>query len=209
MVFAFICTLAAFATCQLVKGALETLGAMAPFWYLVFIGIILLVATLFWPAYLAFGFDRRAKAAMASGNVVQARIDISNAREKSFITFGWGIFALIILGFIWFLLMNGVAVGKTFFLLPLMQAKWWLVTTKFFSVNLVVCLVAEVLVLVWGLAVALATGGMQTGLTGGLPIWIDGHLAGGIGVSSGPGDVDRACAMAAFALSPRLSWTAP
>ena len=59
------------------------------------------------------------------------------------------------------------------------------------------------------LAVALATGGMQTGLTGGLPIWIDGQLAGGIGVSSGPGEVDRACAMAAFALSPRLSWTAP
>lgn len=59
------------------------------------------------------------------------------------------------------------------------------------------------------LAVALATGGMQTGLMGGLPIWIDGHLAGGIGVSSGPGEVDRDCAMAAFALSPRLSWTAP
>ncbi len=59
------------------------------------------------------------------------------------------------------------------------------------------------------LAVAFATAGMQTGLTGGLPIWIDGQLAGGIGVSSGPGDVDRACAMAAFAISPRLSWTAP
>ena len=59
------------------------------------------------------------------------------------------------------------------------------------------------------LAVALATAGMQTGLMGGLPIWIDGQLAGGIGVSSGPAEVDRDCAMAAFALSPRLSWTAP
>ena len=156
LVFAFICTMAAFATCRLVNGALETLGAMAPIWYLVFICVIALVATLFWPAYLAFQFNRHAKTAIASGDVVQARISVFKAREKSFITFGWGIFALIILGFICFLLMNGVAVGKTFFLLPLMQAKWWLVTTKFFSVNLIVCLVAEALVLVWGLAVALA-----------------------------------------------------
>jgi uncharacterized protein GlcG (DUF336 family) len=59
------------------------------------------------------------------------------------------------------------------------------------------------------LSVALATGGRQTGLLGSLPIWLDGCLVGGIGVSSGPGEVDRRCAEAAFALSPRLSWTAP
>lgn len=58
-------------------------------------------------------------------------------------------------------------------------------------------------------AVAMATGGHQTGLLSGLPTWIDGHLASGIGVLSGPGEVDRDCAMAAFAVSPRLSWTAP
>ena len=156
LAFALICTMAAFATCRLVLGALESLGAMTPIWYVIFAGAVVLVATLFWPAYSAHKFDRRAKAALSSGDIVQARIDIFQAREKSFVTFGWGIFVLIILGFIWFLLMNDVAVGKTFFLLPLMQAKWWLVTTKFFSVNLVVCLVAEVLVLIWGLAVALA-----------------------------------------------------
>lgn len=57
------------------------------------------------------------------------------------------------------------------------------------------------------LAVAAACDGLQTGLVGGLPIWLDGQLVGGIGVSSGPGEVDRACAEAAFALSPRLSWS--
>jgi uncharacterized protein GlcG (DUF336 family) len=56
------------------------------------------------------------------------------------------------------------------------------------------------------LAVAAACGGRQTGLLGGLPIWLEGHLVGGIGVSSGPGHLDRACAEDAFALSPRLSW---
>lgn len=58
-------------------------------------------------------------------------------------------------------------------------------------------------------AVALACGGRQTGLVGGLPVWLDGALAGGIGVSSGPDAVDLACAEAAFALSPRLRWSAP
>ena len=156
LAFALICTLAAFATCRLVLGALESLGVMSQIWYFIFVATVALVALLFRPAYLAAKFDLRAKAALAADDVVQARIEISKARENSFITFGWGIFALILLAFICFLLMNDVAVGKTFFLLPLMQAKWWLVTTKFFSVNLVVCLVAEALVLIWGLAVALA-----------------------------------------------------
>ncbi len=57
------------------------------------------------------------------------------------------------------------------------------------------------------LAIAAACDGQQTGLLGGLPIWLDGQLVGGIGVSSGPGEADRACAEAAFALSPRLSWS--
>ena len=57
------------------------------------------------------------------------------------------------------------------------------------------------------LAVALACGGRQTGLAGGLPIWLDGVHVGGIGVSSGPAEADVACARAAFALSPRLSET--
>jgi uncharacterized protein GlcG (DUF336 family) len=58
------------------------------------------------------------------------------------------------------------------------------------------------------IAVALACAGRQTGLVGGLPIWLDGELVGGVGVSSGPAELDRACAEAAFAVSPRLSWGA-
>jgi len=55
------------------------------------------------------------------------------------------------------------------------------------------------------LDVALACGGRQTGLEGGVPIYLDGVLVGGIGVSSGPADIDVACAMAAFVLSDRLA----
>ena len=47
-------------------------------------------------------------------------------------------------------------------------------------------------------AIAAATGGGVTSLPGGLPIRVDGHLVGGIGVGSGTGSQDLAVAMAAL-----------
>ena len=49
-------------------------------------------------------------------------------------------------------------------------------------------------------AIGAATDGCVTGLPGGLPIKVDGHLVGGIGVGSGSGDQDIAVAMAALAV---------
>ena len=49
------------------------------------------------------------------------------------------------------------------------------------------------------LTVAAATEGAMTGLSGGLPIWLNGQLLGGIGVGSGSGDQDTAVARAALA----------
>ncbi|MBM7069769.1 heme-binding protein [Actibacterium sp. 188UL27-1] len=46
--------------------------------------------------------------------------------------------------------------------------------------------------------IAAATEGSVTGLPGGLPIRIDGHLLGGIGVGSGSGDQDITVAKAAL-----------
>ena len=46
---------------------------------------------------------------------------------------------------------------------------------------------------------ALATGGVVTNLKGGLPIIVDGHVIGGIGVGSGTGEQDRVVADAALA----------
>lgn len=48
-------------------------------------------------------------------------------------------------------------------------------------------------------AIAAATGGEVTGLGGGLPVRVDGHLVGGIGVGSGSPDQDLAVARAALA----------
>jgi glc operon protein GlcG len=49
------------------------------------------------------------------------------------------------------------------------------------------------------LTIAVATDGTMTGLPGGLPIWRNGVLLGGIGIGSGTGDQDVEVALAALA----------
>ena len=140
----------------MVETALNQLAVSGPLWYLLYAAVIFAVAALFQPAWRGSKLARSAKLALVSNDIVRARIETAASRDQSMLVFGWGIFALIGLGFICFLLMNNVAVGRVFFLLPLIQAKWWLVTWKFFSVNMFIFVVAEVLVLIWGLIVALA-----------------------------------------------------
>ena len=52
------------------------------------------------------------------------------------------------------------------------------------------------------LKLAIATKGKRINLPGGLPIIIDGHLLGGIGVGSGTGEQDRQVASAAIRVIP-------
>ncbi len=156
ILYAGLCVLAAFGATGLIRTALEQLGAYSGIWQIVFWLMIAATAVLFWPSVRALKFSNSARVALARNDIVEARIDTAAAREYGWITFGWGAFALIILAFISFVLMNDVAVGRTFFLLPLMQEKWWLVTKQFLINNIVIFIVAEILVLVWGLIVALA-----------------------------------------------------
>ena len=156
LLFAFLCLIAAYGATGLVRAALEHLSAMSMPWQVLFWAVIATTALLFIPAIRAFGGARRAGTALLAGDVVTARIETAAAREQGWLTFGWGAFALILLGFASFVMMNDVAVGKTFFLLPLMQEKWWQVTKQFIINNIFIFVVAEVLVLVWGLVVALA-----------------------------------------------------
>jgi polar amino acid transport system permease protein len=154
--FATFCTVAAIGTAVVVDGAMNQLGVATPIWYLLYAAVVVAVAVLFLPAWRGLKLAGAANKALKSGDIVQARIDTAAARDQSLLTLGWGFFALIALAFICFLLMNDVAVGRTFFLLPLIQAKWWLVTWKFFTINLFIFIIAEILVLIWGLIVALA-----------------------------------------------------
>jgi len=156
LLFAVLCVLAALGTGGLVRGALQKLGVYGIAWEIAFVASAIATAVLFWPALRAMSRSRAASAALAAGNIVNARIETAAAKDYAWLTIGWGVFALIILAFINFVLMNNLAVGRTFFLLPLMQEKWWIVTQKFFLTNIVIFIVAEILVLVWGLVVALA-----------------------------------------------------
>jgi polar amino acid transport system permease protein len=155
-VFAALCVLGAFGATRLVRTALDHLGVMNAAWQAVLWLVIAATAVLFWPALKALNGASRARAALAAGDIVEARIQTAESREHGWLTFGWGAFAMIALGFASFVMMNDVAVGRTFFFLPLMQEKWWLVTRQFFLNNIFIFVVAEIFVLVWGLVVALA-----------------------------------------------------
>jgi polar amino acid transport system permease protein len=141
---------------MLVRSALIGLGYYSSFWEVVFLFVVMVAAFTFLPALRAYKAASSARRFAAKGDLVEMRIATAEARDHAWLTFGWGTFGLVALGFISFILTNDAAVGKTFFLLPLMQAKWWLVAKSFLLNNIVIFVIAEILVLVWGLVVALA-----------------------------------------------------
>ena len=156
LLFAGFCVLCAWGTTRLVGAALDHLqidhGAG---WSSIFFLVIAATASLFWPALRSWRFSSRARGALQAGDIVEARIDAASAREWSYLTFGWGAAALVVLGIASFIMANNAGVGKTFFYLPLIFEKWRLVWDAFW-VNIKIFVVAEILVLVWGLVVAIA-----------------------------------------------------
>ena len=154
--FAGLCVLSAFGATALVRGALRNLDFYGRWAELLFACVILLASFTFIPAVRSIQKAAKARASLDKGDLVTMRIATSEARDSAWLTFGWGSFGLVALAFICFVLTNDAAVGKTFFLLPLMREKWWLVTRSFLLNNLFIFVVAEILVLVWGLIVALA-----------------------------------------------------
>jgi polar amino acid transport system permease protein len=156
LAFASICVLVAFFATKLVRKAVAGLGQTSAFHEIIFAAAILAAAALFWPAARSLLLARQAAGARTNNDAVTTRIATAASRDKAALTFGWGIFVLLVLGFFVFIFMNNAAVGKTFFLLPLIYDKWFQVFTKFVTVNVFVFIIAEILVLVWGLVVALA-----------------------------------------------------
>jgi polar amino acid transport system permease protein len=156
LLFAILCVTATIGTVRLVNSAIDELGAAHTGWQFVFIIFIALTGLLFWPSIRSWQFARDAGQARAKNDAVQARIAVAAAKDQAALTFGWGVFVLLTLGFASFVFMNDAAVGRTFFLLPLLMEKWWQVAEKFITVNIITFVVAEILVLIWGLIVALA-----------------------------------------------------
>ena len=79
----------------------------------------------------------------------------ASARTLAWITFGYAAALVLLLLMSQFLIANNLAVSRTFFLLPLIQSSFFLILRAFW-INIYIFLIAEVLVLIWGLVVALA-----------------------------------------------------
>jgi polar amino acid transport system permease protein len=156
LIFAGICLLAAYATTSKIHTEISALGTTSPILMLVYVAVVAATATLFWPAIKSFLLARKAAASRSASDAVETRIQTAAAKDQASLTFGWGVFALLVFAFFAYIFMNNSAVGKTFFYLPLVLEKWMLIASKFVSVNIFVFLVAEVLVLVLGLVIALA-----------------------------------------------------
>ena len=155
ILFALLVVIAAWMATRAVGAALDHLGVNGGGWTAIFAVIIAGAAVLFWPAIRSWLSARRANAALSRNDIVEARIDTASAREWAYLTFGWGAAALVFLAFCAFVMANEAGVGKTFFFLPLILEKWPLVVKAFWN-NIFIFVVAEILVLVWGLVVAIA-----------------------------------------------------
>ena len=154
--FAALCVMATVGATVLVRSALRSLNFYGLAWEFLFAAVMVLACLTFVPALKAYRKVAAARSAHAKNDLTEMRIATSEARDSAWLTFGWGSFGLMALAFICFILTNDAAVGKTFFFLPLMSEKWWLVTKSFLLNNLFIFVVAEILVLVWGLVVAMA-----------------------------------------------------
>lgn len=89
LLFASLCVLASIAATRLVLNAITSLGYAH--WVFNMIAAVLVgtTAVLFWPALQSLVLSRKAAAARASDDPIQARIATAAARDKAQLTLGW------------------------------------------------------------------------------------------------------------------------
>jgi len=120
----------------------------------VLLALVSLVVVL--PVVRAFNRCNDVRRAAARKDLAAARVARSQASDQCWIAIGYAMAQIIVVMGCQFLLANDQAVTKTFFLVPLIVKTFPLVLTAFW-VNVKIFLISGVLVLVWGLIVALAT----------------------------------------------------
>ena len=106
------------------------------------------------PAWRGWQSAKRAKAALTS-DLVTARVETAAGETWSGVAIGYAVAALLVVIAAGFMIANDSAVARTFFYLPLMQSSFGLIL-KAFWVNIYIFVIAEILVLIWGLIVAVA-----------------------------------------------------
>jgi polar amino acid transport system permease protein len=150
-----ILTLYAVWTANVVRAAAVAEGRHGPWLEAITWLAILSAIALFWPASQALANWQAKNQAVSAGNFVNARISAAAAKDWAYIALGYSAAGVVALGFVMFILANDMAVGRTFFYLPLMFEKYHLVVRAFWN-NIFIFVIAEILVLVWGMMVAIA-----------------------------------------------------
>jgi polar amino acid transport system permease protein len=148
-------TAAAFWVIGAIRNVIAQSGADSPL-----IGTLLWVAgalpvLLFIPSFRAFNAAHRAREAIVAGDIVRARVQSASAWDHARRTFGYGAAVVLVLSIGLFIIANKVAVGLTFFKLSLIWDTKGLVGHAFL-INIYIFCIAEILVLIWGLVVAIA-----------------------------------------------------
>jgi polar amino acid transport system permease protein len=133
------------------------IGSAADGWWVSVGTVLLALISLLVASPLARALARcqELRQAAKRGDIVTARQARAEASAQSWITLGYTLAQLIAVIVLQFVVANNLAVAKTFFSLPLIIKTFPLVLTAFW-VNVKIFLLAEALVLIWGLLVALA-----------------------------------------------------
>jgi polar amino acid transport system permease protein len=119
-----------------------------------FLFLVLTLALLI-PALRSLRAAGRSATATAAGDIVTARVAAADARMQALFALGYAGAAVLILLFGLFMVANDNAVGRTFFKFELIFESFHLVAGAFWM-NVYMFVIAEVLVLIWGLIIAMA-----------------------------------------------------
>lgn len=108
-----------------------------------------------WRAATAFRSSVKSGHQQAEGNIIPSRVTADLARQESFVTFGLVLTVLIAYGFVQLICMNDGNIQKTFLRFDLMGASLGDIASAF-RVNIFIAVASEIIVLVFGLMLAVA-----------------------------------------------------
>jgi polar amino acid transport system permease protein len=120
---------------------------------LVLLGVVALYVLR--PAYRSLTLARASKRAVNRSDLVEARIAAAAGRNAALIAISMNVALTVLLLLAEFFIANDLAVSRTFFLLPLMTSTFPTVLKAFWT-NIYIFMIAEVLVLILGLVIAVA-----------------------------------------------------
>lgn len=150
--FAVVAFAAAVAVLVMIRGAViaSGFGSLAVDGFLLVGALATTLLAL--PASRGLRLSRQARTA---GSLIEARTLGAAAHDAAWCAVGYSVAVLAMTGLGFFVVANGAAVAHTFFQIKLITESFALVAGAFWM-NVTIFLVAEVLVLVWGLVIAIA-----------------------------------------------------